>query len=195
MLTYLLVFASIACLYAAHLPQREVVVVGGGLTGATTAFYLHRGGKDVLLTEASNHVGGMVNSKSGGGFLWEEGPNSFKPTPEIVKLAMDLHVDQEILYADSNAPRYVYVDGKRQRIPMGLWGTISTGIISTRGKLRAFAGLMGFVSKAPKDKDESVHDFVTRHLGTEVMTKLMDPFLSGVYAGDPKRLSMKSTFP
>jgi oxygen-dependent protoporphyrinogen oxidase len=175
--------------------QREVVVVGAGLTGATTAFYLQRAGKDVLLAEATDHVGGLVNSKSGGGFLWEEGPNSFTPTPELVKLAMDLHVDHELIFADGKAPRFVYVDGKRHRMPMSLWGAISTGIVSTRGKLRALAGLLGLIRKAPQGKDESVHEFVSRHLGEEVMQKLVDPFVSGVYAGDPKRLSMKSCFP
>lgn len=194
LLSLLALLASVSRSVVASVQHRDIVVVGGGLSGATTAFYLHKGGKDVLLAEAADRIGGAVNTKKGGGFQWEEGPNSFKPTPEIVKLAMDLHIDQELLVQKQGSSRYLYVYGKRHDVASPL-GFLWSGPVSIGSKLRILMARAGLVFPAPKDKEESIYDFGARHVGEENMNVLGDAILGGVYAGDPKRLSMKSAFP
>lgn len=167
------------------------------------------------------------------GFLWEEGPNSFQPNNHILKLAKDLDMLDDIVLSDPSAPRYIYYDNKLQALPMNVPDMLTSELLSYSGKASAFAGAIGFVSPKPKNKEESIKEFVTRHLGRfecllcilcfwsrihmnvslyvvlnlrfyvytmtahvivgdEVFERVVDPFVSGIYAGDPELLSMKS---
>jgi len=191
--------------------QVQALVVGSGVTGSSFAFLLqHAGISDVICTEARGEVGGNLISRSKDGYLWEEGPNTFQPTPVILKLARDAGLESELVFADAKLPRYVYWEGVLHALPSSPADLI-TGrfrLLSNAGKARAALGALGFVG-APKRvarqagpepsedadlADESVEEFVTRHLGREVFLKIIDPFVSGVYAGDPSKLSMAAAF-
>lgn len=150
------------------------------------------------------------------GFKWEEGPNSFQPTNEILKLAKDLDMLEDLVLSDPSDPRYIYYDNKLQALPMSVQELITSNLLSCAGKGKAVAGAMGFVSPKPKDKEESIKEFACRHLGLlhmiidgccywifltrnpsvttgqEVFERVVDPFVSGIYAGDPDSLSMKA---
>jgi len=172
----------------------SVLIIGSGVTGSTAAFQLAEAGIDVLVAEKNEQVGGNVISKNGQGFIWEEGPNTFQPTPDILTMVEKLNLSDNLVLADAKLPRYVFFGNKLHKIPSSPLEACNFSLLSTRGKLRAFLGAIGFAPMNLERKEETVKQFVTRHLGEEVYERLVDPFISGVYAGDPAKLSMKAAF-
>eukprot|EP01034_Spumella_vulgaris_P021310 gene21310-27340_t len=115
------------------------------------------------MVDSNTNVGGNMISMNEDGYTWEEGPNSFTPSAPILRLMSDIGLIDELVLADM------------------------------KGKLRAALGLLGVIKAKPKgDYEESIQEFATRHLGAEVFERVVDPFVSGVYAGDPRRLSISA---
>ncbi|MEG3859611.1 protoporphyrinogen oxidase [Microcoleus sp. herbarium12] len=183
----------------------DTLIVGAGISGLSLAHALDKGATTasplkILVAESQGRVGGNITTATGEGFLWEEGPNSFSPTPELMKLAVDVGLKQELIFADRQLPRYVYWQNKLQPVPMTPGAMVKSQLLSFRGKLRALFGALGFVAPAmgaqlsQQGDRETVSQFFARHLGTEVMQRLVEPFVSGVYAGDPQQLSAAAAF-
>lgn len=182
----------------------DVLVVGAGITGLSLAHALTKLSNNsplkILVAESQNRVGGNITTVKKGDFLWEEGPNSFSPTPELLKLAVDVGLKDDFVFADRKLPRYVYLNGQLLPVPMSPMAMVQSKLLSDSGKLRAFVGALGFVPPALGDGlsqqggDETVSQFFQRHLGKEVMERLVEPFVSGVYAGDPAKLSAAAAF-
>ncbi|KAL2650754.1 hypothetical protein R1flu_018882 [Riccia fluitans] len=174
----------------------DVVIVGAGISGLCTAEALaskHSMGNNLLVTEARDRVGGNITTVEGDGFLWEEGPNSFQPNDSMLTAAIDSGLKDELVLGDPDAPRFVFWDGKLRPVPAGPADLPFFDLLSIFGKLRAGFGALGFKAPPP-DREESVEEFVRRNLGDEVFERLIEPFCSGVYAGDPAKLSMKAAF-
>lgn len=149
----------------------------------------------MLVTEARERVGGNITTRSdpGEGYLWEEGPNSFQPNDSMLKAAVDAGVADQLVFGDPKAPRFVWWEGKLRPTPSGP-DVVTFDLMSFPGKIRAGLGAAG-IWKAPMPaEEESVEKFVRRNLGAEVFERLIEPFCSGVYAGDPSKLSMKAAF-
>ncbi|MBD2188189.1 protoporphyrinogen oxidase [Pseudanabaena mucicola] len=173
----------------------DVLVVGAGISGLTIAHELAIAKKHrVLVAEAQDRVGGAITSaKNDEGYLWEEGPNSFQPTPELLRLAVQVGLKDELVLADGKLPRFVFYNGKLNALPMSPPKAIATKLLTWGGKIRLALGAMGFARPAMAG-EESVDQFFSRLLGKQAVERLVAPFISGVYAGDPKRLSAKAAF-
>ncbi|NJK34180.1 MAG: protoporphyrinogen oxidase [Oscillatoriales cyanobacterium SM2_2_1] len=174
----------------------DVLVIGAGLSGLTAAYALSdRPQRHIAVWEATDHWGGNIVTRQSDGYLWEEGPNSFSPTPDLMRLLVDLGLEAELVLADRRLPRYVFWRGQLQAVPMSPPQALGTALLSPWGKLRAALGGRGFVRPAmASSPEETVAEFFGRHLGSEVLERLVAPFVSGVYAGDPQELSAIAAF-
>lgn len=173
----------------------DAVVVGAGLSGLCTAFGLQKdlASSSIAVTEASDRVGGNIDTREEDGRRWEDGPNSFQPSETILSLASELGLRDDVVLADPKAYRFVWHEGALRALPAGLSDALFGDFMSLQGKIRAGLGAMGWKERMP-DKEESIKEFVSRNLGSEAFERLIDPFVSGVYAGDPSKLSAEVAF-
>jgi oxygen-dependent protoporphyrinogen oxidase len=171
----------------------DVLVLGGGISGLTLGFRLKQKGYQVLIIEGSERPGGSISTQTRSGFCWEEGPNSFTPTPALLNLVADLNIADHLVWADARLPRYVYWDNQLLPVPMDPGSALTSPLLSLGGKLRALLGILGFVAPSFRS-EETVAEFFERQLGQEVLQRLVIPFTSGVYAGNANQLSAKAAF-
>jgi protoporphyrinogen/coproporphyrinogen III oxidase len=175
--------------------NHPIAVIGGGITGLTAAFCLRQYGLPVTLYEASSRLGGVIESIQQDGYLAEFGPNTILETsPKIASLVHHLKLDNRRLYSDPQAAnRYIV----RRRKPVALPGSplqfLSTPLFSLNAKLRLLRE--PFLPPSPPEMEESLAQFVLRRLGREFLDYAINPFVAGVYAGDPAQLSVRQAFP
>ena len=179
------------------LPERVgTLIVGGGISGLAALYAARTGGEDAILLEGSSRVGGTIRTVDApwGGKV-ELGPTTLRGKSEQLNgLIAELGLEGEIVETDPSARhRFVLRNGRPVEVPSSPKGAIETGLFSLTGKFRALAER--FVKAAPSDGEESVADFFRRRFGREVLDYGVDPFVAGIYAGDPSRLSLKHTFP
>jgi oxygen-dependent protoporphyrinogen oxidase len=170
----------------------EALVIGAGISGLATAYALAKSGITVRILEAAPRPGGVIQSVKRDGYLLECGPQSFSGNGAITSICKDLGILEERVLADPKAARYVLIDGKLQAVPMGP-GLLTSSFLSggTRGAI--LRDLFG-KSQAP-EPDESVASFIRRKFSDTLLERLVGPFVSGIYAGDPETLSLRAAFP
>jgi oxygen-dependent protoporphyrinogen oxidase len=188
--------------------MKRIAIIGGGIAGLSAAFYLEkarRAGADLqwALFEKSDRLGGVIQTERHDGFVIEAGPDSFLSIkPDAARLCQELGLgDQLIPSNDASRKTYILVKGSLVPIPHGLefmvptriWPMATTPLFSFSTKLRMAAELF---SSARKDSgDESVGDFVRRHFGQEMVDRVAEPLLAGVYGGNAERLSIRAVLP
>ena len=170
----------------------KTAVVGAGLSGLVRARSLAARGQDVVLFEESDRVGGVVRTQRRDGYLLELGPNTVRPTRELWSLVEELALAGEALFADARLPRYIDFGGRLHALPMSLPSLVGTKLLSTGGKLRVLRE--PFVAKGDPST-ESVHAFFSRRVGIEVADRLVEPFVSGIWAGRSDELAVAHAFP
>lgn len=170
--------------------MKRVAVIGGGISGLSTAFLLKRKGIDVTVFESSATFGGNLQTIEQDGYNIELGPNSLLRAPHSIEIIRLLHLEKDVLSAAPAAKkRYVLLNGRLRALgPASLFNGYFS--LKTLGKLVREPLLR---SKSPEH--ESLAAFVERRLGTEVLDRAVDPFVSGIYAGDPRNLSIRAAFP
>jgi protoporphyrinogen/coproporphyrinogen III oxidase len=172
----------------------HVIVCGAGLTGLTTAWHLQRAGCRVTVLEAEGAVGGVVRTTMRDGYLVEHGPNSCMLTPELALLIDAIGLTPSVRQAAPQAQRrFIVRNGAPIVVPTSPPAMLRSPLFSLRAKLRVLAE--PFFGKRVDTADESVAAFVRRRLGEEPLAWAVDPFVSGVYAGDPEQLSVTHAFP
>ena len=171
----------------------QTLVVGGGISGLVCTYALRKAGLDAHLFEASLRTGGAIQSVTRDGFLLELGPQSFSATAPLRALFDNLAISDQLLQAPPRAPRFVLVDGALRPVPLSPPAFIASSLINVSTKWALVRDLFG--KNAPPDPDESVAAFVRRKFSPQLLDRLVGPFVSGVYAGDPERLSLRSAFP
>ena len=173
----------------------SIAIIGGGITGLTAAYRLRRAGVPVTLYEASNRVGGVIQTTSRDGFLAECGPNTLLETsPVIGELVRDLRLESARLYSDPAATnRYILRRGVPTLVPDSAVGMFTSNLFSAGAKLALLRE--PFVRRAAPETEESVAEFVLRRLGREFLNYAINPMIAGIYAGDPAKLSVAHAFP
>lgn len=170
--------------------QKDVIIIGAGLTGLTAAFYLKKAGLDVAIVEKANRTGGVIQSHAQNEFLFESGPNTgVLSNPEVVELFDDLGDDCKLITANPKAKkRLIWKGGRWHALPSGLISAINTPLFTLKDKIR----VLGEPWRKPGTNPmENLSDFVKRRLGESFLDYAVDPFVSGVYAGDTDYLIPK----
>jgi protoporphyrinogen/coproporphyrinogen III oxidase len=176
----------------------KIVIVGGGISGLALAFRLEQLSPniEVTLIEKESRPGGTVWTSQQDGFQIELGPNGFLDNkPSTLVLCKDLGLEDKLVPASEAAGRnrFIYLKKKLRRLPTSLAGIVTTGVMSWRAKSDLI--MERYRPKASSSEDESIFSFFERRLGTEIARGLADAFVTGIYAGDPKLLSVKACFP
>jgi len=169
------------------------IIVGGGISGLVCAYALGKLGVEAQVLESSQHAGGLIASDRRDGFLLEMGPQSFSGTAALRSLCAELGIADQLVQAPAKAPRYVLIDNALNAVPLNPAAMLTSSLLSPNTKWRIARDAFG-TSRAPLE-DESVAAFVRRKFGEEPLDRLVAPFVSGIYAGDPERLSLRSAFP
>jgi len=173
--------------------MKDTIVIGAGLTGLTTAFYLKKAGKDFIVLEQNNRVGGVIKTIQKDGFIFEEGPNTGVIGNEFVVELFDELRTCNIEIANNVAKkRYILKNGNWQALPMGLVSAIKTPLFTIKDKFR----ILGEPFRAKgTDPHETLAAFVVRRMGRSFLDYAIDPFIKGVYSGNPEHLIVKYALP
>jgi oxygen-dependent protoporphyrinogen oxidase len=171
----------------------NIAIIGGGISGLSLACELmgKDRGFDIKVFEADNRPGGKIFTEKTDGYICEAGVNGFlNNKPATLELASRINLPP-VRSNDSSRKRFIYTDGALQQLPESVSKFFMSNFLSLPGRLRMIGEY--FVPKASKD-DETLEDFAKRRVGSEFFEKLLDPMASGVYAGDPSKMSIRSCF-
>jgi oxygen-dependent protoporphyrinogen oxidase len=169
----------------------RTIILGAGIAGLTAAF--RRGRGETVILEAAPRAGGSIRTIREDGFVLEGGPNTLRTTEAAERLVTDLGLRAEVVPADPKAPRWIVRGGVPRAVVPGP-GALFNRVFTLSGKLRLLKE--PFVAQRPASlDDESVDSFFRRRFGEEAARYGAGPMVSGVYAGDPETLSIRSAFP
>jgi len=174
--------------------KTDVVIIGAGLTGLTIALYLKKAGIDFKIIEKSAKTGGVIQTISEKGFVYETGPNTgVVSNPEITELFEELEGKCTLETADPSAKRrLIWKNNQWHALPSGLWSAITTPLFTWGDKFR----ILGEPWRAKgTDPNEKLSDLVKRRLGKSFLDYAIDPFISGIYAGNPNELVPRYALP
>lgn len=172
----------------------DIAIIGGGLTGLTIAHNLKRKGVDFLVLERQSSVGGVIRTIEKEGFIYETGPNTGVIGNDFVPQLFDeLEGLCKLQLASATVnKRYILKDGNWEALPAGLWKGITTPLFSLSDKIR----LLGEPFRKPGTNPyETLDQLVIRRMGKSFLNYAVDPFILGVYAGDPSYLVPKFALP
>lgn len=180
-----------------------IAVVGGGISGLATAWYLAQAGRSCTLIEKQSRLGGVIDTSQWEGCVLEGGPDSFLAAkPEAMQLIRELGIDSDVIASnDHQRVTFIWKDGRMVPLPDGLMMMVPTKImpvalsplLSWPTKIRM--GLEYLFANRGLKPERSVAEFVREHYGQETVDYLAEPLLSGVYGGNPEALSVNAVLP
>ncbi|MFD2157663.1 protoporphyrinogen oxidase [Rubritalea tangerina] len=176
--------------------RKHVAIIGAGISGLSAAYYLQQAGHSAVIFENGKRIGGAIQTSLKDGYLCEHGPNSLMVNDQrIADLIEAAQLGPEVLVANKAAnKRFIVHEGKLQALPSSPLSLLSTKLFSFKAKSRLLKE--PFMAKRAADAgSESFADFIRRRFGPEILDKAAGPFVSGIYAGDPNRLSTRHAFP
>lgn len=176
-----------------------MAIVGAGISGLAVAHELRRREPRlaIVIVEKDDTSGGLVRSTLTAGYTLDWGPNGFQPAEATLKLVERLALTDRLTPASGTArSRYLFRDGGLRQVPVKPQQFLATELLSPVAKLRAgLEPLLSSRSKRVSGQEESVFDFVARHFGRQVASRLAEPMVLGVTAGDARKLSLDALFP
>jgi len=178
----------------------KIAIIGGGISGVSAAFWLSKRlsecNKDfqIILFEKNSKLGGSIDTVVHGDFTVEAGPNGFLDSkPYTLKLVEDAGVKNKLYKSNDLArKRFIMRYGRLIRLPEKPQQFFKTDLLTLKGKLRVVAEY--FIPQKILE-DETVADFARRRLGEEACDYLISPMVSGIFAGDPEKMSLRACFP
>jgi oxygen-dependent protoporphyrinogen oxidase len=172
----------------------KVAIVGAGISGLANAFEAREAGHEVAVFERAPRAGGNIRTEHEDGFTVEWGPNGFLDNvPETLDLVRRLGIEDRLkVSSDAARLRFIWRRGKLRELPMSPPKFLLSPILTVGGRLRVLGEPF---AKARPEGDESVHAFAARRIGRQAADVLVQAMVSGVFAGDAKRLSLRATFP
>ncbi len=181
----------------------RVVIIGGGISGLATAYYLSKAGIPSTIVESRPRLGGVIRTEQVDGCTLEAGPDSFlSAKPAALELIRDLGLSGDVIgsndhlrvtFVKKNGRLVPLPDGLMMMVPTKILPLVTTPLLSLGTKVRM--GMELFRAPKPRGEDESVADFVREHYGQEAVDYLAEPLLSGIYGGDPRQLSVRAVLP
>jgi oxygen-dependent protoporphyrinogen oxidase len=184
---------------AQPLQNKRIAIIGSGIWGLSLAYFLGKKSADRLhlsVLESSSRPGGMIQSTAIDGFLLENGPNGFLDSnPSTFNLCKALGLESELLPASSSAARnrFLFLNNRLHKLPASLLGMAFSSVLSLSAKMRIIAE--PWKTRRCIPAEESIADFFRARVGNEVATTLADAFITGIWGGDPEKLSLPSCFP
>lgn len=171
-----------------------IAILGGGISGLTAAFQLKRQGKAFILLEANKKLGGKIQSKREKGYTMEMGPNTVLINNGEIKTLIDqLGLSEELIFADPIASknRFVLKNQTIEPIP----NSFATAV---KSNLFGFSTIKAIISELFKERgrseqEESLATFCRRRFGQQILDDFITPFVTGIYAGDPEKMSINYT--
>lgn len=170
----------------------QTFVIGAGISGLATAYALQKAGISTLIVDSAPRPGGVIQSVKREGYLIECGPQSFSGNAGITSMTNDLGLLTDRVLADPKAARYVLIDGVLRAVPMS--PALFTSSFFAGGTRSSIVRDLFTTSRGP-EPDESVASFVRRKFSSTLLDRLVGPFVSGIYAGDPEKLSLRAAIP
>ncbi len=178
-----------------HPNPRSIAIIGAGITGLTAAYRLTQRGHRVRVFEASDRVGGAIRTEHSDGWLIEAGPNTILAgDPALSALIEELGLAPERVAANPSAKkRYTVRGGLPVALPLSPPAFLASAQFSLGTKLRV---LREFFARPPAlATDTSIDAFIRNRFGPEIADYVLNPFVTGIYAGDPTKLSARHAFP
>jgi protoporphyrinogen/coproporphyrinogen III oxidase len=174
--------------------RTDIIIIGAGLTGLSLGYYLKKAGKSFVILEKERKPGGVISTSEEEGFIFEKGPSTgVLSTSEIALLFEDLKHRCTLEVASRGAgKRYIMKDGRWIALPSGFLSAISTPLFTIADKMRI---LREPFIKPGTDPDETVAQMVKRRLGESYLDYAVNPFIAGIYAGDPSKLVTRFALP
>lgn len=173
----------------------KVAIVGGGISGLALAWNFKKQGIDCTLYEKEARTGGWIRTSHCQGFVFEQGPHSCRTRGAGIKtleLIEQLGLEKEVISASPAArQRFIYTQGTFKKVPV-----CPVSLLFSPWKKGVLKALWNDWKTPPGEgKDESIYDFISRRLSQEVAEELFDPFTTGIFAGDIRKLSIQACFP
>lgn len=191
--------------------MKRIVIIGGGISGLAAAHRLIELSTErsepiqLSILEASNKLGGTIQTELRDDFLLERGPDSFiSEKPEALALVKRLGIEPALIHTNAQHRRsFIVRKGKLRSVPEGFqllapsrfWPFLASDVFSLTGKLRMAADLLLPRKHSNGSNDESLASFVRRRLGREALERMAQPMVGGIYTADPETLSLRATLP
>ncbi len=174
--------------------ETDILIIGAGLTGLSIGVELKKRNKDFMILEKSSRVGGQIHTYLESGFLFESGPTTGSgASDEVMEMFSNLESFCEVEFAKKESEkRLIWKNGKFNELPSGLMSAITTPLFNFSDKIRILGEPF---RKKGNNPDESVASLATRRLGKSFVEYAVDPFLSGIYAGNPETLVTRHALP
>ena len=175
--------------------KKQVIIIGAGMSGLSTAFWLRQKGIEATVLERSDRVGGVIRSEKIDGYTIDHAANCLMNfLPEVYHLCDTVGLsERRVFRSDTATRRYMLKGGRPQSVPLTPKAMLASPFWPWRAKLRM--AMEPLVPASRPDTEETVAGFIRRRFGNELLEQAIEPFVAGTLAGDPEQACVRSTMP